>query len=61
MMVSHIKGKLKSSVGFSVRQIMVFNFAILIALLCSWIFYFWWTLNGLEDRTEKTFYSFSDK
>jgi signal transduction histidine kinase/CheY-like chemotaxis protein/HPt (histidine-containing phosphotransfer) domain-containing protein len=55
-MISHIKGKLKSSVRLGVRQIIVFNFAILIALLCSWIFYFWWTLNGLEHRTENTFY-----
>jgi two-component system sensor histidine kinase/response regulator len=57
MMVSHIKGKRKPSGDIGVRQIIVFNFAILIALLGSWIFYFWWTLNGLEDRTEKTFYT----
>ncbi len=56
MMVSRIKGKPKPSGDIGVRQIIVFNFAILIALLGSWIFYFWWTLNGLEDRTEKTFY-----
>ena len=57
MMVSHIKGKPKPSGDIGVRQIIVFNFAILIALLGSWIFYFWWTLNGLESRTEKTFYT----
>jgi two-component system sensor histidine kinase/response regulator len=56
MKVSRIKGKLKPSSDIGVRQIILFNFAILIALLGSWIFYFWWTLNGLEDRTEKTFY-----
>jgi signal transduction histidine kinase/CheY-like chemotaxis protein/HPt (histidine-containing phosphotransfer) domain-containing protein len=56
MMVANIKGKPKPSGDIGVRHIIVFNFAILIALLVSWIVYFWWTLNGLEDRTEKTFY-----
>jgi signal transduction histidine kinase/CheY-like chemotaxis protein/HPt (histidine-containing phosphotransfer) domain-containing protein len=57
MMVSGIQGKPKSSGDIGVRQIIVFNFVILIALLGLWIFYFWWTLNTLEDRTEKTFYT----
>jgi len=56
MKISRIKGKLKPSGDIGVRQIILFNFAILTALLGSWIFYFWWTLNGLENRTEKTFY-----
>lgn len=56
MMVSHMKGKPKPSGNIGVRQIIVFNFAILAALLGSWILYLWWTLNGLDDRTQKAFY-----
>ena len=56
MMASRIKGKPKPSGDIGVRRIIVINFAILIALLGSWFFYCWWTLDGLEDRTEKTFY-----
>ncbi|MBW2437138.1 MAG: hypothetical protein JRF29_07655, partial [Deltaproteobacteria bacterium] len=56
MKVSLIKAKPKPTADKGVRRIILFNFAILIALLGLWILYFWWTLSGLENRTEKTFY-----
>jgi signal transduction histidine kinase/DNA-binding NarL/FixJ family response regulator len=56
MNVSRIKDESKPSGKIGVRKIILFNFTILMALLGSWILYFWWTIDGLEDRTEKTFY-----